>query len=119
MKQKVKNLFQIKIIWQYAMFAMICVILFTPHAVFLPLVKKDQIKTKIKSIVDAVSTIILFVAPSVGACMFFGWKGIKMKLANNPSEKAECKGDMLSIVMVTGVIFMGTLIVNFVVGKLR
>ncbi|EEM44680.1 hypothetical protein bthur0005_55110 [Bacillus thuringiensis serovar pakistani str. T13001] len=42
-----------------------------------------------------------------------------MKLANNPSEKAECKGDMLSIVMVTGVIFMGTLIVNFVVGKLR
>ncbi|PFT98680.1 hypothetical protein COK81_04665 [Bacillus thuringiensis] len=117
MKQKVKNLFQNKTVWQYAMFAMICVILFTPHTAFAA-GEEDQIKQKIKSIVDAVSTIILFVAPSVGACMF-GWKGIKMKLANNPSEKAECKGDMLSIVMVTGVIFMGTLIVNFVVGKLR
>ncbi|MEK4678145.1 MULTISPECIES: TrbC/VirB2 family protein [Bacillus] len=117
MKQKVKKLFQNKTVWQYAMFAMICVIICTPHTAFAA-GEEDQIKQKIKSIVDAVSTIILFVAPSVGACMF-GWKGIKMKLANNPSEKAECKGDMLSIVMVTGVIFMGTLIVNFVVGKLR
>ncbi|MBU4642924.1 hypothetical protein [Bacillus toyonensis] len=117
MKKRIKKLLQNKLIWQYVTFATVCVILLTPNLTFAA-GEEDQIKTKIKSIVDAVSTIILFIAPSVGACMF-GWKGIKMKLANNPSEKAECKGDMLSIVMVTGVIFMGTLIVNFVVGKLR
>ncbi|MCI0767290.1 hypothetical protein [Bacillus sp. TL12] len=117
MKQRIKEFLQNKMVWQYATLVMVCTILLTPNLIFAA-GEEEQIKTKIKSIVDAVSTIILFVAPSVGACMF-GWKGIKMKLANNPSEKAECKGDMMSILMVTGAIFMGTLIVNFVIGKVK
>ncbi|MED1305200.1 hypothetical protein BK704_12430 [[Bacillus thuringiensis] serovar konkukian] len=112
MKEKFKKIITSPVTWQYIGILAVLMIFLVPDIAFGA--GEDEIKQKFKKLIDAVTNILLYLAPSV-AIAVFAWLGIKMYVASNPSEKAEHKSSMLNVLVITAVIFVGALIVNFVV----
>lgn len=113
MKEKFKKFITSPITWQYIGVLAVLMILLVPDIAF-GAGDEESIKSKFKNLIEAVTRILLYLAPSV-AIAVFAWLGIKMYVATNPSEKAEHKSSMLNTLVITAVIFVGALIVNFVV----